>query len=172
MTVSHFSGSLIQLAPQYAEVIDAMLEAGGDLSDEQLAEKLNAIEGAFTDKVERCQMAYRMLNADAVAAEEFAQPYVDRALMRRKAAERLKLYVYHCLKLSNQTKVETPLGGARLQKSPPAAAFTGDPRTLPTEYQRIPPVEFNAKAAIDTHKAGQPLPDGVKITQGDHLRWI
>lgn len=162
---------LYALAPQYAEIVEQMIEAGGDLSDEELAQRLNAIEEAFTEKVERCQMVYRALVAEADAAESFARPWVERAAFRRRAAERLKGYVFGCMTQANLKKIETPLGGARLQASPVAAKCAVEGELIPEAYRRTT-YSFNAKQAIEDYKAGRLLPEGVSIEQSQHLRWL
>jgi hypothetical protein len=166
------SPTLIALAPQYAELLDAMLEAGGDLSDEDLASRFAAIEEAFSSKVDRCQMMYRSLMADAKAAEEFAKPYMERAAKRAAAAERLKQYVAGCMKSAGQDRVETEFGGARLQKNNPSVEFIGDAATLPEPFRRTTHA-VDATAVLAAAKAAQPLPDGVRVVNDKkHLRWL
>lgn len=163
--------SLMDLAPQYAAVIEEMLDAGGDLSDEALAERLNAIEGEFGTKVERCQIVYRRLVAEAAGDEMFAAPWVERAAKKKRAAERLKGYVYACMVASGQKRIETELGGARLQVSPPSAKCEVPLETLP-DWLRRTTVAFDAAKAVETYRQGLGLPDGVRIEVGSHLRWL
>lgn len=162
---------LYALAPQYKALIEQMLDVGGDLSDEQLAAEFNAIEEAFDAKTERCQMLYRALMAEADAAEAFCKPWKERAELRRRAAERLKSYVFGCMTQAGLKKIETPLGGARIQASPASAKCAVEGEAIPEAYRRTV-YSFNAKQAIEDFKAGKMLPEGVSIEQSQHLRWI
>lgn len=165
------SAPLYALAPLYAEIVNEMIEAEGDMSDDELVNRLNRIQDAFSDKVEACQMVYRALVAEAKAADEFIKPWRERAERRQRAADRLKQYVFANMAAAGQTRIETPLGGARLQNSPPSVKFAGDPKTLPAVYQKVT-VDIDRTKVLEAHKAQATLPLGVSIEVGQHLRWL
>jgi hypothetical protein len=164
------------LAPEYAAVLAEVMEAEGDITDEDLAARLDAIQVAFSEKVEKCQMVYRHMNGDAESCRAFVEaamkPYMDRAKKLAAMADRVKRYVQSCMEAAQTERVETPLGGARLQKNPPSVLYEGDPATLPEPFRRVT-YELDAKAVIEAAKAKQPIPEGAKvINDRKHLRWL
>lgn len=169
-------GTMFALAPAYAMVIAELMEADGDVSDEELAARFHAIGDAFDTKVEKLQMVYRHLCGDAAAAKAFAdqmaKPYAERAARHLAAAERVKKIVLDGLTTAGVERVETPLGGARLQRNNPSVVFAGDPASLPEPFRRTT-YELDGTAALAAHKAKLPLPDGVTVvTDKKHVRWL
>ena len=163
---------LWELAAEYAEAVEAMVEAGGDMSETELVERLDAIQMAFPLKVENCAIVFRALESSAQADESFARPWVERAARKQSAAQRVKSYVQRCMEQAGTDRVESERGGARLQKnSQPSVTFDGDPKTLPAFLQRVT-VDLDKQAAAALAGAGGSLPEGVKVVRGKHLRWI
>lgn len=164
--------SLIQLAPELEAVMAEVMEAGGDVSDEELAERLNTIAGDFKERLEAVQMVARKATANAAALASFTKPYLERRAQQEALAERMKRYAYLCLTMAKETKVETPLGGARIQKnSKPTVTVTCDPETLPIQFTHrvvTPDKEMLATQA----RLGMELPEGVKVEYGSSLRWL
>lgn len=166
------------LAPEYAAVFAEVMEAEGDISDEDLAARLDAITGAFGDKVEKCQLVFRHMTGDAAACKAFAEavakPYQERAARLEAMAERMKKYVYAAMVAAKLDRVETPLGGARIQGNGGVlpVLFDGDAAKLPAEFQRVT-YELDRGKVLAAHAAKQSLPEGVKVGErGRSLRWI
>jgi len=163
---------LWELAAEYAEAVEAMVEAGGDMSEEELVARLDAIQMAFPLKVENCAIVYRALETSAQADKAFAAPWVERAARKASAAERIRAYVQRCMEQAGQERVESERGGARLQNnSQPSVTFEGDAKTLPVPLQKVT-VELDKRAAAALAAAGGSLPEGVKVERGKHLRWL
>ena len=163
--------SLYALAPRYAEALAEMEALEGDISDAEFAARFNAINQAFGERIEACQMVFRHRMADAKALQEFARPYIERAARLEREAEQVKRYTFACLQTAGQIRVETPLGGARLQNSPPSVTVTCDPHDLPIAYTRTV-VEPDKVMLLDAWKAQLELPPGVSVEVGRHLRWL
>lgn len=160
---------LWEVGDQLQEVAEALVENGGELTPE-LAAKLEEIEGAFEQKVERCVLYIRNLEATAQAAKDEAGRLALLASGRQKAADGLKAYVKQELERAKRPKVETDLIVARIQKnSTPSVTCTVDVGALPLNYVRITK-SLDARAVLEAWKAQTPLPEGVSVEVGTHLR--
>lgn len=167
------SAPLYALGDDLEAVYDALAENGGDLTDE-LAAALDAAQGAFDGKAERVGLMVRSLLAHADAVDAEAKRLSARAAAAKKAAEGLKGYLHAQLVRLERREVKGALVTLRVQASPASARCTIDPAFLPAPLTRQIParVEFDARAALAAHKSGVPLPDGVEIVQGTHLRVV
>lgn len=168
-SVQPFAASipLYALAGEYESIAAEMVDLQGELTPE-LEARLDAIEDAFDGKVERTALLIRNLTGLAEAANTEAERLNALASARLAAAKRLKEYVKAAMEVADRPKVVTPLVTARIQNSPASAKWSGDPQNPPEGYTRTR-VEFDARKALDDHKAGVALPDGVSVTQGTHL---
>lgn len=161
---------LYEISDAMQAIAEALIENGGDTITPELAGQLDAIEGEFEQKVERCVLYIRNLEATAEAAKQEAQRLTVLATSRTNAADSLKRYVKGEMERTEHLKVETPLIVARVQKnSAPSVAYTGSLDTLPTEYVRITR-SLDSRAVIAALKAGAALPEGVAVETGTHLR--
>lgn len=84
--------------------------------------------------------------------------------------ERLKQYLFGSMMVHGETKIDCgAVGKPRIQKSPPSVRFSGDVRALADRWKRVT-VELDRTAVLSAYKANEPLPDGVQIEIGQHLR--
>jgi hypothetical protein len=158
------------------QVVDALLaigetleENGGELTPD-LAEQLDRLEGARDLKVERIVLFMRNLDATAAAADAEAQRLAAIAHRKRAVAARLKEYLKTQLEVAGIAKIETPLCTVRIQKnSRPTIKCTVPLDTLPEGFIRVRR-EFNSEAAYELYKAQAPLPEGILVELGSHLR--
>lgn len=161
--------SLYQIADDLSAIIDRLIDAGGVI-DEDTEAALAALEGALEAKVERCALAVRSLEAAATAAKVEADRLADLAASRAKSATRLKEYVQQCMGMAECRKVETDLVRVSVvRNSRPSIRWTGDEAAIPDDLARVRR-EFDGQAAYLRHKAGDDLPAGVEVVQGEHLR--
>lgn len=147
-------------------------EVGGELSPELEAE-LDAIEGDFSAKVERVALYIRSREIDA----EGAKAEKDRLAAIQKANEAsvrgLKQYLLGILERHGRDKVDTMKARVRRSPSPWSYRWTGDTyEAIPDEYRKQNPVVYSlnverVKRAIED---GTPLPDGVVVERGFHIR--
>lgn len=160
---------LYEISDALQAIGDTLVENGGELTPE-LTAQLDGLEGAFDAKVERIVLYIRNLETTSDAATQEAKRLAGLASTRAAAAARLRDYVKREMERTDHKKVETGLIVARIQKNGrPSVHFTGDAATLPVGYQRTV-VELNRETAIENWRAGVPLPPGLTVEQGSHLR--
>lgn len=161
---------LYEIADQLGTIDFLIEESGGELTPD-IEAQLDALEGALDDKAERiaCLIREKQRHAEAAKAE------ADRLRRVQQVAERsadgLKQYLMRCLQAAGRTRAGGPIGGARIQASPPAARCQFDGVNIPGPYRReAVTFSFDARAALADFKAGAELPEGIEVIQGKHLR--
>ena len=159
---------LYVIASDRAAILDALVDAGGELTPE-LAAQLDAADGDFSQKLAACAVMVKNLAAEAEKHGDEARRQADRAAALQHAAESLKGYMKLQMTVADVAKIE---GVARIQANGgnQPVLFAGDPSALPTEYQRVK-VELDAQKVLAAAKAGQTLPEGVTVGErGTHIR--
>lgn len=160
---------LYEVVEQLVRIGDTLAENGGEITPE-IEAQLRDLEGTFEEKVERILLYAQNLKASAEAATKEADRLAVLARGRASIADRLRQYVKAQMEALNRPKIETARIVARIQKnSRPSVSFVGELAELPSEFIRTV-VAFNAEAAYEVFKAGGPLPAGVSVVQGTHLR--
>ena len=156
--------------PTLYGITDALATAidGGIVFDEETgevlfdSENLDALEIAFTDKVEACGIVakHAASMADQIRAEEKRLAERRRAYERKE--QRLKDYMAGCMERLGQTKVETPRGVVSLRKKPAHVEII-DEDAIPDEYMRVTksPDKRAISAAV---KDGENVPGAALIT--------
>ncbi len=171
MEASKKTQSLWAITDELSEVGALIAEAGGELSPE-LEARLDAVEGAFEQKVERVVLYIRhvQLLAENAKAEQ------DRLTKSRKyweaQADGLKnRYLLGALTKAGVSRVETERARVRVQKSGPSIQFHGDQLDLQKQFVRVIPesVEVDKKALADVERSGGELPDGVTAQYGQSV---
>ena len=121
-------------------------------------------------KIEGCCQAYLNLQAEAEMLKAERDRFAKRAQSASNAAHRLKDYLKGDLERLGETKIIAGLHTVRIQRnSQPSVKFDGDPKTLPEHLQKVT-VDIDRKIAVNLHKEGIPLPEGVRVDIGSHLR--
>lgn len=161
------------------EHADEIVANGGALTPE-LEALLNDAQGEFTEKAERVALYVLELQADAKKAGQEAARLASRQRHFEHAAKSLKHYLQRQLEQTGMTSVKTPLVSVRVQASPPSLVgelseaeverLAGDPDLGHTVTYVPARYELNRRALLDYAKAGKPLPEGLAVTQGTHLR--
>jgi hypothetical protein len=160
---------LYEIADALVLVGETLEENGGELTPE-LTEALDGLELAWEDKVERCLLYAQNLKALSDAAAQESARLATLAQSRLKAAARFKEYIKAQMESAGRLKVETRYIVARVQKNArPSITYTGALETLPEGYVKIIRA-FNNEVAYEAWKAGVPLPAGVDVLHGTHLR--
>ena len=161
--------TLYELTQEWAEIQDALIDSGGELTPE-IEARLDALPGALQVKADGyCYVIQQLLrSADAAKAE--ADRLSELARVRKNAADRLKDRLKSAMETTGQLKLESDRFKVRVQKNGrPSIAWTGEPDALPCEYSRVA-VSLDGQAAYEAWKAGRELPEGFKVTEGTHLR--
>lgn len=162
--------SLYTLGTSYVAVMDALLEAGGEVTDETHA-ALNAIEDQFEAKVERVALAIRIMDAEVQAVDSEIKRLADLKARRVRAQEGLKGYLLFWLRETDTQKVEGEIIKVRRQKnSRPSIRYEGNLSDLPESLVRTIR-SFHGDAAYEAWKADpNSLPESVMVERGEHVR--
>jgi hypothetical protein len=157
------------------EHAEEIIAAGGELPAE-LSELLDQAEGQLADKIERVALYIRELLATAEAIRVERDRLEARARHAERAAEGLKRYLQAQLERAGLTRVVGELVTVRLQKSPPRVVSTLDEEALRrsegAEWVTVIPAQYriDPRKLLDYYKQGLPLPDGITVEQGQHVR--
>lgn len=163
--------TLYTIDKRIGAILDRTAETDGELTPEIEAE-LTAVEVEWVEKVDAILTYARQkdLNAASLKSEE------ERLYALRKSEEseskRLKRYVADSLISRDEREVQTAHFKAYLQNNPPSVVV-GETVTvfdLPEQFRRVREPEIDKKALLEAHKAGQTLPAGVTVEQGQSLR--
>lgn len=161
-------------APLYA-IVDELEELGelisqaGGLTPE-IEERFAEWQAEFGEKVERVALYIQHLTRMAQAAEQEEHRLRDLKGSRLSAAAGLKEYLMRELERAGYRKVERDTVKVRIQKnSRPAIRWTEKNENLPGEFARIV-VSPDTQKAYEAWKAGESLPEGFEVEEGQHLR--
>lgn len=161
---------LYQLADEYRRVSDEIEDSDGELSP-TLEADLDAIEGPFESKIQACCALVKEFEGNEAAAKKESDRLKKRAAVFGNAARRVQQYAQDGMERAGVTKISRVNFTAWIQNSTISAKWTGDPDAVPPEFMRWKTsIEFDAASAIESHKAGEKLPEGIVIAQGKHLR--
>lgn len=155
---------LYEITADLEAIADELVESGGELTTEMNA-RLELMEGKFSEKVERCALMIRNLEATSEAASKESARLRDLAGAKQKAADRLREYVAFQMEIAGIPKVETALVKARIQNAKPRITWTKSVEELPEEYRRVT-IAPNLRRAHDTLSLGEFLPDGFEVIEG------
>lgn len=169
---------LYTIAADRAALLDQIIENGGVITDEQSAQ-LDAIGSDLEAKMAACATYVRNLTAEAAKHRTEGQRQLDRAAALENTATSFKRYMLANMQVA---KVQKLAGIARIQQNPqPSISWTGTQEALEKldeSWLRVR-VELNAKAVQETLAANmlaedgepkQPIPEGIKIEYGSHIR--
>lgn len=160
--------TLYEIANAFEVVEDALLENGGDLTDEIVA-LLDQAEGALEWKVERICRLIRNHEGTSIAFKTERERLQAHERAHARSAESLKTYLFQQLTRIGKDKVNAGVFKVALQhNSRPSIAWQGEPDTIPGEFKRVK-IELNGDAAYAAYKANA-LPSGFTVVTGLHVR--
>lgn len=162
---------LREIASEIAFILSDSENADGELSDDTLL-RLNALEMAFGEKADAICTARAELLGEADTLDDEIRRLTAKRDARRKRADWLKAYLHGCMVETGQTNVSGALYSVRVQKnSQPSVTVDVPVEKLPGWCQNIKVnVTANHTAIVEAWKAGGPVPQGVRIETGTHLR--
>ncbi len=135
---------------------------------EDVEARLDDLALALPLKVDACCRLVREWESDADRFKAEAARLSKIAGSLASKATRLRDYVRECLEVAGIDRLDTELFKLRLQASPPSARCEGDPHPA---FQRVK-VEWDRTAVIAAWREKLPLPEGVTIIVGRHLRGV
>lgn len=160
------------------ERAEEIIAAGGELPADLVA-LLDQAEGDFAEKVERVAMKVRELEAEAEAIKVEAKRLQERAAVRTRAADNLKLYLKRQMDAANETKVSGLVLTVAVQNNPPkvecdlAEEDLAELSSLGLAYvQRTVSYTLDKKAVLVDWKANGTInaPSGIRVVQDRSLR--
>ena len=157
---------------EIASDLRSMLEAteDGELCDfamhfEKIEGEFNAKHDAIRALIDGFKGRADIRQAKAIRLESLAKSDLNKA-------ESLKTYLQYCLKAAGLTSVETEDYKTQVvNNSQPRVVIASDAPPLPEEYtiETVEIVPNKGKLARDW-QVGKPLPAGVTVERGQHLR--
>lgn len=154
------SQPLFMIAADLTTLMDELYDLGGELTSE-LAEKLDALEGSFVEKLERCAVVCRNMEAEAEKHKAEAERQKERVTRLVKSRESLLAY----MKLHMETTGNTNIAGvARVQKNggKPPIAWLWEPEKLPEEFRKVS-IDPDLTKAHEALAKGESLPEGFVV---------
>lgn len=134
-----------------------------------LAAALDANDMAFTDKADSVLRARVNYLANSEGLDVEIKRLTALRDEQKKRAEWLKNYVFDAMKHRGLQSLDTKLFKLWIQKNSVASATLDDDTPIPEQFQKVK-IEFDGDKARAEWKAGNPLPPGVHVVQGSHLR--
>lgn len=171
------SGLKLYEISQARVVLDTWLaESEGELTPE-LEVMLNELDGQADEKIERVALYVRERSAHAAAVKEERDRLAAIVKREEKAAESLKGYLKLQMERLGKTKVNGLLATIAIQSNPPSVTSTLTNEelhqmahvcdfvvTVPASYR------IDRDVVLARHKEGKPLPAGVVVERGSHIR--
>jgi Siphovirus Gp157. len=145
-------------------------DESGEIPDSALA-LLDQLEMERVAKITNVLAVIRNSQAQADAIDiEIARLQAMRSSPAR-TVERLKDYLFGSMMVHGETKIDCgAIGKPRIQKnSQPSIGFSGEVGKLDERWKRVT-VDLDKRALLEAYKAGEPLPEGVSVETGYHLR--
>jgi len=157
---------------EIASDLRAMLEAteDGELCD--FAAHFDRVEGEFNQKHDAIRALIDGFKGRADIRQAKSSRLESLAKSDLNKAESLKTYLQYCLKAAGLTSVETEDYKTQVvNNSQPRVVIASDAPPLPEEYtiETVEIVPNKGKLARDW-QVGKPLPAGVTVERGQHLR--
>lgn len=152
-------------------------ETDGELTPE-LEQLLTELDLKIDDKLESLGLYVLDQLGDAAKVKEEEQRLAARRKSIERGVEGLKRYAERLMAAAGKEKVKTSRVTVALQKNPPSLKGELTTEQLDTLFDqgsalvRLVPatMSLDRRAALELHKAGTPLPDGLTVEQGTSLR--
>lgn len=158
--------SLYEIADEIAAILNG---EDGEIPLDAVA-MLDELEGSLEEKLERCVKAIRSYEASKQAKRLEAAFLQDSARRDERRIEWLKGYVMDCLQKIGQTKAQAGIFKVAIVRNPhPTVEYEGDVLDLPA-HLRVAKWSVDKTAILLAAREDKPVPDGVTITTGSHLR--
>ena len=153
---------LYELSKDYQRILDAIEDAEGELTEEQLAELLE-VEDGFRTKVESIGKLIKSVAADVEAIKTERKRLADRQGTLSRKSEWLKRYLLQALCATGTKKVKGQVLTVSLRKAPVSCEVL-DAAEVPDDFKReFVEVKVDRNGIIGHFKAtGEQLP-GVRM---------
>lgn len=160
--------ALFLIAQEYREAADKLSNL--DLDAQTMADTLDGLSGELEVKAQSVAYMIRNLESTAEAIKAFEAQQTERRKAIENRAEGLKRYLQNCMEATGIKKIEGP--GVVLSFRESSAVVIDEPRLIPIDYMRTPPIpeaQPDKKAIADAIKAGTDVP-GAHIEKRKNLQ--
>ena len=162
-----FGQTLYELSAEFAAV-SRMLEEAADDSGEipsNIAERLDAVQGSFADKVDSVLRLRAELVSRAVGIEDEVKRLTALRDGYHRRAEWLKEYVRQSMETTGQKKLDTAIFKVWIQKNGRPSVSLREGEEIPDEFKRVT-YSFDSQAAYDRWKKLKQLEEALEQTYG------
>ena len=161
--------TLYELKQAEQSILDLIDESNGEISPE-FERRLDELAANINDKLN----SYGFLLQQWSGQEAMVAAEIQRLQTHQRkfaeAARRLKDNLKQTMETTGTRKLSSPFFTASICKNiMPTTTYEGNIEDLPDWAKRIT-VEIDKKAIALKAKAGEPLPSGVTVEHGTHLR--
>lgn len=149
-----------------------ILENGGEVTPE-IEAQLKAWGGALEFKAHNIGLALEELSANQAAIDMVVERLAERRKVFANAGERLKTYLFDCMKAAGVRKIESPeISITVARNGRPRIAPLVDLEVLAASLPALVRMTyaFDGQAAYDLYKKGELPADLVSVEVGEHLR--
>lgn len=160
---------LYALVAEQMALMDELAEAQGEMTPE-LAARFDAITERLDVKLKAVAYMIRNLTAESDKHAEEARRQANRASVLQNSAKSLKVYAEYQMALAGITKVDGVMA-IQANGGQPSIVFQGEVANLPEAF-RTTIYGMDRAAVLTAHAAGQPLPEGVRVERGHHVRLL
>lgn len=162
---------LYEISALIREVLAGIEDNAGELTADAEA-KLATLAEQWEVKAEAVALWHHERRAEADVIEDEIIRLKARQLAAERSAAWAKTYLERELKAAGRKSLRTPRVSATVcANGSPAVRILTDAERLPAEFQvQTTTVAPDRQALLDAHRAGRPLPDGVFVSYGTHVR--
>lgn len=157
-------------------LFDLIDDAESPLTPEQIGAKIKELYADQTQMFDEVRKAVIIHERQAEVAKAEAARLTELRAKSEARAESLKNMMFQTMELSGLKKVAFSDGGfARIQANgQPSIKFEGDAEKLPEAFRQTiihdPEYRPDREKILSANEMGLPLPDGVSVVKGSHLR--
>lgn len=166
--------NIFALSAEVEGIIDALAFAEMEGDQDAIASLQEALDVLFPALHERIEARYAVatqLMLEARQLREQQEGFAKRARAREKAARRIELGTIAVMEKHDIRSTNTKFGKLSLVRNSVPTVEVEDVNLLPESLVRVKiEKSHDAKAILEFWKEGHPLPEGVKVTYGNHLR--
>ena len=164
---------LYEISGTYQRLLDAI--DAGEIPEEAIADTLEAVEGELTDKLDNIACIVKSISAESDAIKAEADRLTERRRAKTKHAERLIDYMYHSMKATGKTKIETARNKLTIKQNPEAVDVADETKarqffkdTKQTKFLIERQSDLNKTEIKKALQSGEIIP-GVSLTRAERL---
>lgn len=170
MVAANHSGTLYELAADYADLLYRLDDADLDLQNaEQLEAIVAELAGRITEKAEGIACVVNELEYRAAAQRAEARRLSERAAARERKAEWLQAYLQREMGVIGTKRIETVRYSLSIRQNPPSVLIQ-DASAVPHEFERTKiEVTVDKKAILAEFRKTGAIPTGIEILRTERL---